>query len=83
MLYPLLAKAYGVDLVHLVPWIAVIRSNPIWYFRSPFIAIRRVPGLYSDRTFQVAMAIRRSYLLLLLVFMVLIRSIFLLTLLCE
>jgi hypothetical protein len=52
--------------VHLVSWIAAIA---ILFFRSLLIVIRRPPVLYSDRTFQVA--IRRSFLCLLLVFIVL------------
>jgi hypothetical protein len=68
---PLLAKTCEVDLGHLVSWIAAIA---ILYFRSSLIVIRRASVLYSVRTFQVA--IRRSFLRLLLVFIVLIRSVF-------
>jgi hypothetical protein len=45
-LYPLLVKACGVDLVHLVSWIAAIA---ILYFRSSLIIIRRPPVLISVR----------------------------------
>jgi hypothetical protein len=62
---------YGVDLFHLVSWIA---ASAILYFLSSLIVIRRPPGLYSDHTFQVAN--RKSFLRLLLVFIVLICPIF-------
>jgi hypothetical protein len=52
---------------HLVSWIAAIA---ILYFLSSLNVIRRPPGLCSDRTFQVAN--RKSFLCLLLVFIVLI-----------
>jgi hypothetical protein len=46
-----IVRACGVNLFHLVSWIAAIA---ILYFLSSLIVIRRPPGLYSDRTFQVA-----------------------------
>jgi hypothetical protein len=61
-----ITKACGVDLFHLISWIAAIA---ILYFLSSIIVIRRPPGLYSDRIFQVAN--RKSFLRLLLVFIVL------------
>jgi hypothetical protein len=64
---------WGGNLFHLVSWIAAIT---ILYFLSSLIVIRRPPGLYmySDCTFQVAN--RKSFLRLLLVFIVLICPIF-------
>jgi hypothetical protein len=41
-------KACGVNLFHLVSWIAAIANL---YFLSSLIVIRRPPGLYSDRSF--------------------------------
>jgi hypothetical protein len=67
----LLVKICGVNLFHLVSWIVAIA---ILYFLSSLIVIRRPPGLYSDRTFQVAN--QKSFLRLLLVFNVLICPIF-------
>jgi hypothetical protein len=58
-------KACGVDLFHLVSWIAAIA---IFYFLSSLIIIRRPPGPYSDRTFQVVNC--ESFFRLLLVFIV-------------
>jgi hypothetical protein len=60
-----------VNLSHLVSWIAAIA---ILYFLSSLIVIRKPPGLCSDRLFQVAN--RKSFLRLLLVFIVLICPIF-------
>jgi hypothetical protein len=40
----LLVKGCGVNLSHLVSWIAAI---PILYFLSSLIVIRRLPGLYT------------------------------------
>jgi uncharacterized membrane protein required for colicin V production len=57
---------YG-QLFNLVSWIAAFF---ILYFLSSLIVIRRPSGLYNDRTFQVAN--RKSFLRLLLVFIVLI-----------
>jgi hypothetical protein len=67
MLQLLLVKAYGVNLLHLVTWIAAIA---IMYFLSSLIVKRRPPGLCSDRIFQVAN--RKSFSRLLLVCVVLI-----------
>jgi uncharacterized membrane protein required for colicin V production len=39
------------DLLQLVSWIA---ATVILYFLSSLILIRSLPGLYSDRTFEVA-----------------------------
>jgi hypothetical protein len=46
----LLVKACGVNLFHLVSWIA---ASAILYFLNSLIVIRRPPGLYSDHIFQV------------------------------
>jgi hypothetical protein len=51
-----------------------LRLITILYFLSSLIVIRRPPGLFSDRRFQVAN--RKSFLRLLLVFIVLICPIF-------
>jgi Na+/H+ antiporter NhaD/arsenite permease-like protein len=72
----IIGNAAGIDVITiartlLVSWIAAIA---ILYFLSSLIVIRRPPGLYSDRTFQVAN--RKSFLCLLLVFIVLICPIF-------
>jgi hypothetical protein len=64
-------QACGVNLFHLGSLIAAIT---ILYFLSSFIVIRRPPGLYSDHTFQVANC--KSFLRLLLIFIVLICPIF-------
>jgi hypothetical protein len=53
-------------------------SKGLWgqfYFLGSLIVIRRPPGLYSDRTFQVAN--RKSFLRFVLVFIVLVCPIFL------
>jgi glucan phosphoethanolaminetransferase (alkaline phosphatase superfamily) len=54
-----------------VSWIAAFA---ILYFLSSLIVIRKLPDLYSERIFQVAN--RKSFFRLLLVFIVLIYSIF-------
>jgi hypothetical protein len=62
-------------LVHVCWWeSSCIVAFAILYFLSSLIVIRRPPGLYSDRTFQVAY--HKSFLRLLLVFIVLICPIF-------
>jgi hypothetical protein len=63
----------GVNLFHLVSWIAAIA---ILYLLSSLIVIRRPPGLYSDRTLTFQVANRKSFLRLLLAFIVLICPIF-------
>jgi hypothetical protein len=72
----IIGKATGIDVITIACkglWGRLIPPRFL-FFLSSLIVIRRPPGLYSDRSFQVAN--RKSFLRLLLVYIVLICLIF-------